>query len=68
MKKQIQGIALILFGMLLCLSENGLNHTIFASMSDIPFSLFGVISGIVGLVFVFSKGENENENKGKKLL
>ncbi len=60
MKRQIQGIALILFGMLLSLSENGLNHSIFQAWSDIPFSLFGVISGIIGLVFLFNKDKGSN--------
>ena len=36
MEDKIKGIALLLFGILLSCAQDGLNDTIFASMSDIP--------------------------------
>lgn len=45
MKKQLQGIALILFGIL---------------FSDLPFGFLGVIIGIVGLIFVFKEVNDKN--------
>lgn len=59
MKKQLQGIALILFGTLLCCAEEGLNSSVFYSFSDIPFSSFGVLVGCAGLYFVFGKTQDE---------
>ena len=58
MEKQLKGIALILFGILLCASDYTLNHTILSSFSDFPFALLGVLIGIVGIVFVF---KNKND-------
>lgn len=58
MKKQIKGIALILFGILLCVSDEPLNHTILSSFSDFPFALLGVLIGVAGLFLVF-KGDGE---------
>ena len=46
MKKQLQGIALILFGILLS--------------ADLPFGFLGVIIGIVGLLFVFKEVNDKN--------
>lgn len=57
--KTMKGIALILFGILLCLVSGEMNNVVLLGVSYIPFSLFGVISGIVGLVFVFVKGKGE---------
>lgn len=54
-EKQLKGIALVFFGILLCCAESGLNSSIFANMSDMPMSLFGVIIGIAGLVIAFTK-------------
>lgn len=53
MEKQLKGLALILFGILLCVADYTLNHTIFSSFSDFPFALLGVFTGVVGMVFVF---------------
>ena len=50
----LKGIALILFGILLCVGGTEINHTIFHGISDLPFSLIGVTAGIIGLVMVFS--------------
>lgn len=53
-----QGIAVILFGILLSASSAEMNRTVLASWSDFPFTLIGIIVGIVGLVMVF-KSNNE---------
>ncbi len=60
MKKQIQGIALILFGILLSVSDYSLNHTILSSFSDFPFALVGVATSVIGLVFVFKNTNDKN--------
>lgn len=53
--KILKGIALILFGILLCIGGVEINSTILHSFSDFPFSLFGVTVGVIGLVMVFRK-------------
>ena len=53
MKEQLKGIALILFGILLCCAEEGLNSIILHSFSDVPFSLLGLLIGCVRIFFVF---------------
>ena len=53
--KILKGIALILFGILVCLGGGEINQTILYSFSDFPFSLMGVILGIAGLFLVFSE-------------
>ena len=55
--KALKGISLILFGILLTISSGELNGTVFHGFSYIPFAFFGVISGVVGLVFIFAKGK-----------
>lgn len=57
--KIAKGIALILFGILLCIGGADINKTILSSWDDFPFSLAGVISGIAGLVIIFAKGKGE---------
>lgn len=57
MKRQLQGIALVLFGILLSVSGDRINHTILSSFSDFPFGFFGVCVGIVGLVIAFTKSK-----------
>lgn len=58
MRKQLQGIGLILFGILLCVGEiNFRTYTIFGSLTLFPFTLLGVCVGIIGLVQLFGKGE-----------
>lgn len=59
MKKQLQGISLILFGLLLGIAEGDLNHFITRHVSAFPFALVGLIIGIVGLVFVFKQEKNK---------
>ena len=53
--KTLKGIALILFGILLCISSVEINHTILRSFSDFPFSLLGVVMGVAGLIMAFRK-------------
>ena len=50
MEDKIKGIALLLFGILLSCAQDGLNDTIFASMSDIPFAFVGLCVGIAGQI------------------
>lgn len=57
----LKGFALILFGILLCLSSGELNNVVLIGFSYIPFSLLGVISGALGLVMIFGKHKNEND-------
>ena len=52
--KVSKGIALILFGILLCAGSEEINTTILFSFGDFPFSAIGVIVGAVGLYMVFS--------------
>lgn len=51
----MQGIALILFGILLCLAEEEINRELFA--------LIGAITGIAGLVMVFYEKKDEPESR-----
>ena len=55
----LKGIALILFGILLCISDGEINRTVLQSVSDLPFALAGVLSGIAGLVMVFKKNRSD---------
>ena len=53
---RLKGIAVILFGILLSASSAEMNRTV-ASWSDFPFTLIGIIVGIVGLVMVFKSNK-----------
>ena len=55
MKRQLQGIGLILFGILLGACGDNINSTILSSMSDAPFGFIGVCAGIAGLVLLFRR-------------
>lgn len=55
----LKGIASILFGILLCISDGEINRTVLHSVSDLPFALAGVLSGIAGLVMVFKKNRSD---------
>lgn len=57
MKRQLQGIAIVLFGILLSVSGDSINSTILSSSSDFPFGFFGVCVGVAGLVVAFTKGK-----------
>ena len=59
--KIAKGIALILFGILLCIAGADINKTLLSSWYDFPFSLFGIISGIVGLVIIFAKNKSKED-------
>ena len=50
-------IAVILFGILLSASSAEMNRTVLASCSDFPFTLIGIIVGMVGLVMVFKSNK-----------
>ncbi len=52
--KIAKGLALLLFGILLCAGSEEINATILFSFGDFPFSAIGVIVGAVGLYMVFS--------------
>ena len=52
--KVSKGIALILFGILLCAGSEEINATILFSFGDFPFAAIGVLVGAVGLYMVFS--------------
>ena len=52
--KVSKGIALLLFGILLCAGSEEINATILFSFGDFPFSAIGVIVGVGGLYMVFS--------------
>lgn len=52
--KVSKGIALLLFGILLCAGNEEINTMILSTFSDFPFSAIGVIVGAVGLYMVFS--------------
>ena len=57
----LKGIALILFGILLCIGGAEINRTLLHSFSDFPFSLSGVIIGVIGLVMVFIKSTDKKD-------
>lgn len=59
--KIAKGIALILFGILLCVAGADINKTLLSSFSDFPFSLAGIISGIAGLVMIFAKNKDAKD-------
>ncbi len=59
MKEQLKGIALILFGILLCCAEGGINNIVLHSFSEIPFSVLGALIGCAGLFFVFSSAQEK---------
>ena len=59
--KIAKGIALILFGILLCVAGADINKTLLTGFSDFPFSLAAVISGIAGLVMIFAKNKDAKD-------
>lgn len=66
MQNQIKGLALLLFGILLCLSGNELNQIFFSSVSDLPFSFIGLVVGAFGLVRVFLKDKNTDTSDSEE--
>lgn len=59
--KTLKGIALILFGILLCISSGELNGTILHGFSYVPFSFIGLIAGVVGLIMIFRKDRDKKD-------
>lgn len=59
--KIAKGIALILFGILLCVAGADINKTLLSSFYDFQFSLVGIISGIAGLVMIFAKNKDAKD-------
>lgn len=62
MKKQLQGIGLILFGLLLCAASLALKaQGFYYPLPDFlpPAGLAGLCFGVAGLVFLFGRGEGE---------
>lgn len=59
--KLLKGIALILFGILLCTGDAVINSTLLRDFSYFPFPLLGVIIGVVGLAMVFLKGTDKKD-------
>jgi hypothetical protein len=60
MKKQLQGIALILFGILVTLASDWLGHYITPDVT-VPWILIGLAAGVIGVVFVFLNPKNDNK-------
>ena len=46
--KKLKGIALILFGILLCIGGSEINRFFLYKLYFVPFPMIGVIIGIVG--------------------
>ena len=59
--KELKGIALILFGILLCVCSGEVNGTILHGFSYFPFAAIGMIAGVIGLVMVFYKKKDEKD-------
>ena len=52
--KVSKGIALLLFGILLCVGSGEINATSLYNFGDFPFAAIGVSVGAEGLYMVFS--------------
>ncbi len=57
--KSLKGIALILFGILLCAGSAEINDNLLAGY--FPFSLIGIIVGAIGLWIVFGRNAGEDD-------
>ena len=60
MKKQLNGIALILFGILVSLASDSLEHYITHSVT-VPWVMIGLLIGIIGVVLVFLKPKDDKK-------
>ena len=60
MRKLLQGIAFILFGILLCVSEETLNDWVTHSIT-VPWGLLGVALGVLGLVIFLMNPKDEGK-------
>ena len=52
--KIAKGLALLLFGILLCAGSEEIHTMSLSAFSDFPFAAIGVVVGAVGLYMVFS--------------
>ena len=59
--KILQGIALILFGILLCVCSGEINGTLLHGFSYFPFAAVGVVSGGIGIIRVFHKNNDDDK-------
>lgn len=59
--KSLKGIALILFGILLGICSGEINGTVLYGFSYFPFSLIGLIAGVVGLIMILGKGRDKKD-------
>lgn len=59
--KTLKGIALILFGILLCVCSGEINGTVLYGFSYFPFALIGLISGVIGLIMIFVKDKDKKD-------
>ncbi len=59
MKRQLNGIALILFGILVSLASASLDHYITHSVT-VPWVMIGLLIGIIGVILVFLKPKDDN--------
>ncbi|WP_373164203.1 hypothetical protein [Agathobaculum sp. Marseille-P7918] len=57
MRKQRKGFAFLLFGILLVLMEY--SDPWIPIIDDMPWSLLGLVAGIVGLILVLNGGKDE---------
>ena len=55
--KGLRGIALILFGILLCVGGTQINDTLLYNFVDLPFSLIGILVGAIGFAMAFDHKE-----------
>jgi hypothetical protein len=55
MKRPLQGIALILFGILLGIAEGDLNSYLVHHFEAFPFAAVGLVIGLVGLILAFQR-------------
>ena len=55
MKRPLQGIALILFGILLGIAEGGLNSYLVHHFEAFPSAAVGLVIGLVGLILAFQR-------------
>lgn len=56
-EKVYRGLALLLFGILLCIAEDSLNRVWLHPVAAFPFSLLGILLGAAGLFLVFRKSD-----------
>ena len=55
MKRQLQGIALLLLGILLGIAEGDLNSYLVRHFEAFPFAVLGLLIGLLGLILAFKR-------------